>query len=94
MNQSKLHVDFWNKIENDEPNINTEIFNEYFKYKNLAFLLKDLFNTDKTKNDKIVNNFNDAFIGLQNAVNRKKIPKNENPDKVIEIVEEILSYKK
>ena len=57
-------------------------------------MLKDLFNADKSKNDKIVNHVNDALIDLRNAVNRKEIPKNENPDKDADIVEEILNFNK
>ena len=34
------------------------------------------------------------MIYLRNGVNRNEIPKNENPDKVIDIVEEILKFKK
>ena len=34
------------------------------------------------------------LIYLRNVVNRNGIPKNENPDKVIDIVEEILKFKK
>ena len=34
------------------------------------------------------------MIDLRNAVNKKQIPKNENPDKVIDIVEEILNFNK
>ena len=45
-------------------------------------MLKDLYNAE----NKIVNHVNVALIDLRNAVNRKKIPKNENPDKVIDIV--------
>ena len=34
-----------------------------------------------------------VMMYLRNTVNRKKIPKNEKPDKVIDIVEEILTFK-
>ena len=34
------------------------------------------------------------MIDLRNAVNKKEIPKNENPDKVIDIVEDILNFNK
>ena len=34
------------------------------------------------------------MIDLRNAVNKKEIPKNENSDKVIDIVEEILNFNK
>ena len=74
--------------------MNTEILIEHLKYKNPSNLLKDLYNSNGTKNQKIVNHVNNALINLRNAVNRKEIPKNENPDKVIDIVEEILKVNK
>ena len=42
----------------------------------------------------MVNQIHDALIDLRNAVNRKKIPKNENLHKVNDIVEEILNFNK
>ena len=33
--------------------------------------------------EKIVNLANNVLVELRNAVNRKEIPKNENPEKVI-----------
>ena len=70
-NNSKSYVDFQNKITNDETNINAEIFNEYFKYHNPTCLLKDLFHTDETKNNKVVNCANDTLIDVINSVNKK-----------------------
>ena len=37
---------------------------------------------------------NNALIDLRNAVNQKKTLKNENPDKIINIVEEIIYFNK
>ena len=37
---------------------------------------------------------NNSLIDLVNAINRKEIPENENPDKVIDIVEEVLNFSK
>ena len=74
--KSKVHVDFWNTVANDETDVNTEIFNQYFKYQNPEFLLRDFFNTSKTKNDAMVNHINDAFIDLRNAVSREETPQN------------------
>ena len=74
--------------------MNTEILTESLKYENPSNLLKDLYNSNGTKNQKIVNHVNNALINLRNAVNRKEIPKNENPDKVLDIVEEILKVNK
>ena len=49
---------------------------------------------NKARNEKIVNYVNDVFIDLGNAVDGKEIPENENPDKVTDILEEILNYNK
>ena len=48
----------------------------------------------KLKNDKIMSHVNNSLIGLINAINGKEIPENENPDKVIDIVEEVLTLSK
>ena len=70
------------------------MFNEYFKHPNSTFLLKDLYEPNKTRSNKIVNRGSDAFIDLRNAVNRKEIPENEKPEGVIDIAEEILNFNK
>ena len=59
-----------------------------------SFLLKDLYYIGKTMNKKIVNNFSDGLIKLRSAIDRKKITNNENPEKVIVIVKEILNVNK
>ena len=41
----------------------------------------------QAKNDQRSNQVNDALIVLKNAVNKKTIPGNENPDKLIDFVE-------
>ena len=78
----------------DETNVSIELFNEYFKYPNPTFLLKDLYEPNKTRSNKIVNRGSDAFIDLRNAVNRKEIPEYEKPEGVIDIAEEILNFNK
>ena len=40
------------------------------------------------------NNINDGVIGLRNIINRKEIPENENPKKVVKIVEKIVDFNK
>ena len=77
-----------------KKNMNTEIFNEYFKYQNSLYLLRDLCYTYKTENEKIIHTVNDALIELRNTVITKKKPKNENPEEVTNIVEEILNFNK
>ena len=54
------------------------------KYHDPSFLVKYLYNASLTKNEKILNEANDALIDLKNSINRREIPKNENPDKASE----------
>ena len=42
----------------------------------------------------LVNSVNDGLIDLRNAINRKEIPENENPNKIVDIVEKILNFNK
>ena len=57
------------------------------------FLGKELYNSNQIVNDKIVKDINDSLIELKN-INTKKIPKNENPNKIVDIVEKILNFNK
>ena len=75
-----------NEIKTDEKYINYETFWKYFKYQSPSFSAKHLF---KAKNE-LVNNINDALIDLRNATIIGAIPENENPSKVVNIVEKIL----
>ena len=56
--------------------------------------LNDSYHTVKNRNEKIVNNVNNALIKLRNSVNQKEIPKNKNREELIDIVEEILYFNK
>ena len=85
---------FFTILQMMKKNVNIETFNECFKYQNPIYLLKDLYEADKAKNEKIVKHINDALIDLRDAVNRKQIPENENVCKVIGIIEEIFNNKK
>ena len=71
-----------NKIVNDEGSMNNERFKKYFGYHNLSFLV--YIKPIQLKSEQIVN---DALIDLRNDFNKKEVPENENPDKVIDIVE-------
>ena len=70
------------------------MFTEYFGYQIPSLLLKDLYNFSGNISWKIANHANNALINLGNGVNRKEIPNNENPEELIEIVEEILIFNK
>ena len=83
---------FFTILQMMKKNVDIEIFNGNFKCQNPTYLLNDLYEADKAKNEKIVNHVNDALIDLRNAVNRKQIPENENACKVIGIIEETFNF--
>ena len=80
MSSLKLREEFLNKIENEEKNVNEQIFKEYFGYESPSFLVKDLYENNKNKNDMIVKYLHESLIDLRNNINIK-IPENENPKK-------------
>ena len=47
--------------------------------------------SQSSKNNQIANLANDSFIDLKNDVNKKKTPKNKNPNKVFDIAERTLT---
>ena len=49
-----------------------------------------MYEANQVKNKQIVNLVNDALIDLWNDVNKKDIPRNDNPDKEVDIIEKIL----
>ena len=85
-----MRKEFLNEIKHKEKKINEQIFREYFNYQSSLFLIKDLHKANQTKNDIIVKYLNESLIDLRNSINSKKIPKNQNPKKVVNIVEKIL----
>ena len=56
-------------------------------------MVEGLIKANQTKNSKIVNQTIDSINELKNAVNKKEIPGNENPNKIADIVEKILEFK-
>ena len=48
----------------------------------------------RAKNKQIGNNVNDGLIDLIKTAIRKKIPENENPNKIVDIVEKIIVFNK
>ena len=77
-----------NKIIADEEDINDENF------QNPSFLAKDLIRSKQFKIEQLVNNINDELINLRNIMIRKEIPENENPNKIIDIVEKIHDFQR
>ena len=74
---------------------NMELFNKPFNYQTPSVLLKDLYTTkDKTKNDRLVNVINIRLKGLKEKTEKmsKAEKEIEKPDKMVEIVEDILKF--
>ena len=84
--------EFLNKINDEEKNINEQIFREYFNYQSLSFLVKYLYEDNQKINDIIVKYLNESLIHLRNSINSKEILENENPKKVVNIVEKIFDF--
>ena len=78
---------FLNETEIEEINKNNEIFKICFCYNTLSLLVKDLNKFNQKENEKIENQNNDWLFYIKNYVILKTIPKNENLNKVIDIVE-------
>ena len=58
--------------------------------KYLTNILGILGKANQAKNEQTVNQVSDTLINLRNAVNKKKIPENENSDEVMNIVKKSL----
>ena len=67
---------------------------EFFAFQNHFLLAKDLSKAKQAENEEIVKEVNDALIFLTNDVNKNKVPKNENTDKVIKIIIRIPNFNK
>ena len=83
-----------NEIMTEEIDINDETFWNHLKYQIPSFLAKDLITAKQVKNEKLVNNVNERFINWKNAINKKEISENENPNKIVNIVEKIFNLNK
>ena len=83
---------FINEIINIEKGISSEIFNECFQYRNPSCLIKDLIKSNQSKNKQIVKQTINSINELRNSIIKKEIPKNENPNKIINIVEKIPEF--
>ena len=64
------------------------------KYQIPSFLVKDLLEANQAKNEQLVNNINDGLTDLRNAIVKKEIPRTENPNKIINIVEKTRDFNK
>ena len=75
-----------NKIENDEKKHKQWRISRKFWVSESIILANYLYKSNQAKNEQIVNQVNDVLIGWTNTVNKKIIPENENPNKIIDIV--------
>ena len=66
-----------------QKDINDEILSKYFNDQTPSNLLKDLLEADHAKSEELVNNINDGLIDLRNAIIKKEIPGNKNPNKIL-----------
>ena len=71
-----------------------KIFWNYSKYQNPSFLPKNLIRANQGKNEKLVNNINDGLIDSRNAIMKKEIPEDENPNEIVDFAEIILDSNK
>ena len=60
-----------------------------FQYRNQSFSVKDLIRANQAKNEQLVNNIN-----LRNAIIKKEIAGNKNPNKIVHIAEKIINFNK
>ena len=82
-----------NEIIGDEKDTSDEIFQNYIRYQNPSCLAKYLVRAKQHKNEQLINNINDGLNDLRNAI-KKEIAENENPNKIVDIVQTILDFNK
>ena len=83
-----------NEIIADENDINDELFWNYFKCHNPSLLVKELIRAKLSKNEQLVNNINDELTDFRNAITKKEITESENPNIILDIVENISDFNK
>ena len=84
-------------ITKKETKINKDLFKSFFPFQTPSALLKDLYKVnDKEQNSKLVNVINIGLKDLKEKI--KKMPEKEkeieDPELIVEIVEEILKFNK
>ena len=84
-------------INKKETDINRELFKKYFNFQRPSSMVKYLYKTnDRKKNNELVSVINSGLKDLKKGIEEmsKKERENEKPDKIVEIVEEILKFNK
>ena len=89
--------DFNKWVNEKERGINREIFQRYFSFQSPSDMLKNLYRTnDQYKNNNIVNLIKSGLSDLKTETENMSEEEKEieKPNKVIDIVEEILEFNK
>ena len=84
-------------IIDEEENINTELFKKYFKFQRPSDILNYLNKiNDKEENNNLMNMINTGLKNLKKEINEmsEKEKEIEEPDVIVEIVEDILKFNK
>ena len=84
-------------INKKETGINKELFKKHFNFQRPSSMLKDLYQiNDREKNNKLVSVINSGLKDLKKGIEEmsKEERENKKPDKIVEIVEEILKFNK
>ena len=83
------------QIIDEEIDLNEELFKKYFKFQRPSDVFMYLNKTnDKEKNNELVSLINSGLKDFKEEINKmsKEEIKNENPESIVEIVEEILKF--
>ena len=87
--------DFIEYIENKSKTINYNLFKEYFNFEPSTVLTKQLYKIkNKKENNELVNVIKSGLIDLKDEIKKmsEDEKETEKPDKILEIVEEILIF--
>ena len=89
--------EFSKYIAEKETEINEELFKKYFGFQRPSDIFNSLIGTnDKEKNNKLVNVINSGLKDLKEEIKEmsEKERKIEKPDKIVEIVREVIKFNK
>ena len=94
----KIDVNGFNEwINNEETDINKELFEKHFNFQRPSSMLKYVFKVnDREKNNELVSVINSGLKGLKEEIIEmsKEEREIEKPDKIVKIVTEILKFNK
>ena len=83
-------------VNRKETDINSEMFQEYFKYQRPSDMLKDLYRiNDKKKNSKLLNVIKSGLSDFKNETeNMGEKKETEKPNEIMDVVKKILEFNK